>query len=176
MPRPEKVKVVEGLASDFDAAGSVFVADYAGLSVTDITDLRSQLRAAGVSMKVAKNTLLRLAAKQAGVPELVDHFKGPTAIAFGEKDPVAGAKVLQEFFTRLERPKVRAFMVEGKAYSGENLKAIADLPPREVILSQLIAAIESPITEFVRTLDAVIRDFVGTIDALAKKREEEGGA
>jgi len=174
MPRPEKVKIVEGLASEFDAAGTVFVTDYAGLSVTDITDLRAQLREAGVSMKVAKNTLLRLAAKQAGVPELVDHFKGPTAIAFGEKDPVAGAKVLQDFLTRLERPKVRAFMVEGKAYPGEDLKAIAELPPREVILSQLIASIEGPITGFVRTLDAVIRDFIGTVDAIAKKKEEGG--
>ena len=174
MPRPEKVKIVEGLAGDFDAAGSVFVADYAGLSVTDITDLRSQLRQAGVSMKVAKNTLLRLAAKQAGVPELAEYFAGPTAVAFGEKDPVAGAKILQEFFTRLERPKVRAFMVEGKAYPGENLKAIADLPPREIILAQLVAAVESPITGLVGTLDAVIRDFVGTVDAIARKKGEAG--
>lgn len=174
MPRPEKVQIVEKLAGEFDAAGSVFVADYAGLTVTDITDLRAQLRQAGVSMKVAKNTLLRLAAKQAGLPELVDHFSGPTAVAFGADDPVAGAKIFNEFFTRLERPKVRAFMIEGKAYPGDDLKAIADLPPREVILAQLIAAIESPITGFVGTLDAVIRDFVGTVDAIAKKKGEDG--
>lgn len=174
MPRPEKVAIVEKLAGDFDAAGSVFVADYAGLTVTDITDLRAQLRQAGMSMKVAKNTLLRLAAKQAGVPELVDHFTGPTAVAFGTKDPVAGAKVFSEFFTRLERPKVRTFMVEGKAYPGDDLKAIADLPPREVILAQLVAAVESPLTGFVGTLDAVIRDFIGTVDAIAKKKGEGG--
>jgi large subunit ribosomal protein L10 len=172
MPRPEKVKIVEGLAGEFDSAGTVFVADYAGLSVTDITDLRAQLRQAGVSMRVAKNTLLRLAARQAGLPELADHFSGPTAVAFGEKDPVAGAKVLHEFFTRLERPKVRAFMVERKSFSGDDLKALAALPPREVILAQLVAAVESPITGLVGTLDAVIRDFVGTIDALAEKRGE----
>ena len=172
MPRPEKVKIVEGLAGEFDSAGTVFVADYTGLSVTDITDLRAQLRQAGVSIRVAKNTLLRLAARQAGLPELVDHFSGPTAVAFGEKDPVAGAKVLHEFFTRLERPKVRAFMVERKSYAGDDLKALAALPPRDVILAQLVAAVESPITGLVGTLDAVIRDFVGTIDALAEKRGE----
>ena len=93
MPRPEKVKVVEGLADEFNSAGSVFVADYAGLSVIDITDLRAQLRQAGVSMRVAKNTLLRLAAQQAGMPELVGHFSGPTAVAFGQEDPVAGARI-----------------------------------------------------------------------------------
>ncbi len=174
MPRPEKVKIVEGLAGEFDSAGSVFVADYAGLSVTDITDLRAQLRQAGVSIKVAKNTLLRLAAQQAGLPELVGHFTGPTAVAFGQKDPVAGAKVLNEFFTRLERPKVRTFMVDRKSYSGDDLKALAALPPREIVLSQLVAAIESPISGFVSTLDAIIRELIGTVDALAKKRGEAG--
>lgn len=174
MPRPEKVKIVEGLAGEFDSAGSVFVADYAGLSVTDITDLRAQLRQAGVSMRVAKNTLLRLAARQAGMPELAGHFTGPTAVAFGQKDPVAGAKVLNEFFTRLERPKVRAFMVDRKSYAGGDLKALAALPPREVVLAQLVAAIESPISGLVGTLDAIIREFIGTVDAIAKKREEAG--
>ena len=172
MPRPEKVKIVEGLAGQFSSAGTVFVADYAGLSVTDITDLRAQLRKAGVSMRVAKNTLLRLAAQQAGLPELSDHFTGPTAVAFGQKDPVAGAKILHEFYTRLERPRVRAFVVEHKRYPGDSLKALAALPPREVILSQLLAAIESPIAGFVGTLNAVIRDFIGTVDALAKKKGE----
>ena len=172
MPRPEKVKVVEGLASEFSSAGTVFVADYAGLSVVDITDLRAQLRKAGVSMRVAKNTLLRLAAQQAGLPELSDHFTGPTAVAFGQKDPVAGAKILHEFYTRLERPRVRTFVVEHKRYAGDDLKALAALPPREVILSQLLAAIESPISGFVGTLNAVIRDFIGTVDAIAKKKGE----
>ena len=172
MPRPEKVKIVEGLAGQFSSAGTVFVADYTGLSVTDITDLRAQLRKAGVSMRVAKNTLLRLAAQQAGLPELSNHFTGPTAVAFGKKDPVAGAKVLHEFYTRLARPRVRAFVVERKRYSGDDLKALAALPPREVLLSQLLAAIESPIAGFVGTLNAVIRDFIGTIDALAKKKGE----
>jgi large subunit ribosomal protein L10 len=172
MPHPEKVKIVEGLAGQFGSAGTVFVADYTGLTVTDITDLRAQLRAAGVSMRVAKNTLLKLAAQQAGLEGLADYFTGPTAVAFGSKDPVAGAKVLHEFYTRLERPKVRAFMVERKPYSGNDLKDLAALPPREIILSQLLAAIESPISGLVGTLDAVIRDIIGTVDALAKKRGE----
>lgn len=173
MPRPEKVKIVDGLAEQLGAAGSVFVADYAGLTVTDITDLRAQLRDAGVSLKVAKNTLLRLAANQAGLPELVDAFRGPTAVAFGDKDPVAGAKVLHEFYTRLERPRVRTFMVERRTYGADDLKAIASLPPRDAILAALVAAVEGPIAGFVSTLEAVIRDLVGTIDALANKKTEE---
>jgi large subunit ribosomal protein L10 len=176
MARPEKVKVVEELAQKLSDAESVFVTDYAGLTVTDITDLRAQLRAAGISYRVAKNTLLRLAAKQAGVPELVDSFKGPTAVAFGDRDPVAGAKIFKEFYSRLEHPEVRSFMVEGHMYGSEDIKAYAALPPREEVLAGLVAAVESPITGFIGTLDAIIRDFVGTIDALAKKKEEEGQA
>ena len=176
MPRPEKVKIVEGLAEQLGAAGTVFVTDYAGLTVTDITDLRAQLRSAGISLRVAKNTLLRRAADQAGLPELVDSFQGPTAVALGDKDPMAGAKILHEFYTRLERPRVRTFMIERRSYSGDDLKMIASLPPREQILATLVAAVESPITGFVGTLDAVIREVVGTVDALAKKKEEEGQA
>jgi large subunit ribosomal protein L10 len=176
MARPEKVKVVEELAQKLTDAGSVFVTDYAGLTVIDITDLRAQLRAAGISYRVAKNTLLRLAAKQAGVQELIGSFQGPTAVAFGDRDPVAGAKIFKDFYTRLEHPEVRSFVVEGHMYGSEDLKAFAALPPREDVLAGLVAAVESPITGFVGTLNAVIRDFIGTIDALAKKREDEGQA
>jgi large subunit ribosomal protein L10 len=176
MARPEKVKVVEDLAQEINDAASVFVTDYAGLSVIDITDLRAQLRDAGIKYRVAKNTLLRLAATQAGVPELVGTFKGPTAVAFGDRDPVAGAKIFQDFFSRLERPEVRSFVVEGHMYGPDDLKAYALLPPREELLSMLVAAVESPITGFVGLLDAVIRDFIGTVDALAKKKEDEGQA
>lgn len=174
MPRPEKVQVVEEMAGHFGETGNIFVADYAGLSVADVTELRSQLRKAGVSMRVAKNTLLRLAAKQAGRPELVDHFTGPTAVAYGGGDPVATAKILHEFYTRLERPKVRMFMVEAKSYEARDLKAVAALPPREVLLAQVVAAVEAPISGLVYTLQAILRELVGTVDAIARKRDEAG--
>ena len=174
MARPEKVQIVEQLADQLGNAGSVFVADYAGLKVADVTDLRAQLREAGVSMRVAKNTLLRLAADRAGMQDLVDHFRGPTAVAFGGADGVAGAKIFQEFFTRLEKPLIRTFVIDKRSYDGVDLKAIAALPSREVLLAQLVAAIESPISSLISSIDGVMRDFVGTIDALAKKKEEGG--
>ena len=174
MARPEKVQVVEQLADQLESAGSVFVADYAGLKVSDVTDLRAQLREAGVSMRVAKNTLLRLAADRAGMQDLIDHFRGPTAVAFGGEDAVAGAKIFQEFFVRLEKPVIRTFVIDKRTYSGDDLKAIAALPPREVLLAQLVAAIESPISSLISSIDGVMRDLVGTIDSLAKKKEEGG--
>jgi len=175
MPRPEKVKVVEEMADHFSQTGTVFVADYAGLTVADITDLRAQLRKAGSSMRVAKNTLLRLAAKQAGKPELVEHLTGPTAVAYGGPDAVATAKVMHDFYTRLERPKIRMFMVESRPYGSKDLKAIASLPSREVLLAQVIGAIEAPMSNLVFTLDAIIREFVGTVDAIERKKGEAAG-
>lgn len=176
MPQAEKIKAVEDLTRQLRDAGSVFVTDYAGLTVADVTDLRAQLRRAGLSFKVAKNTLLRRAAEQADLPGLAEFFKGPTAIATGGRDPVPGAKIIQEFYARLERPKIRTFVVERRAYRGEDLKAMASLPPREVVLAQLVAAVECPISGLVGTLDAIIRECVGTIDALAEKRGQTAGS
>lgn len=170
MPTAEKIQLVEEVAEEFRKAGSVFVADYSGLKVSDMTELRRQLRAAGVSMRVVKNTLLKRAADGAGVGELDDCFKGPTAVAFGPGDPVATAKIFHEFYSRLEKPSVKRFLIEKRAYQSVDLKVIASLPPREVILAQLVAAVESPISGFVGTLDAIIRELVGTVDAIAEKK------
>jgi large subunit ribosomal protein L10 len=175
MPRPEKVQIVEEMAGHFSQTGTVFIADYTGLTVANITELRAQLRKTGASMRVAKNTLLRLAAKQAGKPELVEHLTGPTAVAYGGSDAVATAKVLHEFYTRLERPKIRMFMVESRPYQSKDLRAIASLPPREILLAQLVAAVEAPISGLVYTLDAIIREFVGTVDAIGRKKSEVAG-
>jgi large subunit ribosomal protein L10 len=174
MARPEKVKAVEELTADLKGAGSVFIAEYTGLKVQDMTELRKQLREAGVRFRVAKNTLIRRAATEAGMPDLIPFLNGPTAIAFGEDDPIPAAKVLQDFATRLEIPKVRTFFVANKGYDAGDLKALASLPSRDVLLSQLIAAVEGPISGFVGTLDAIIREFVGTVDAIAEQKGKTG--
>jgi len=170
MPRQEKVQVVDEVREHFRAAGSVFVTDYAGLTVADMTELRKQLRAAGVKYRVAKNTLLRRAANDAGLTELADAFVGPTAVAFGPEDPVAAAKIFQEFVGRLEKPKVRRFIVEKRAFGAAELRALASLPPRPVLLGQVVAAIEGPIAQFIGTLDGIVRELVGTVDAIANSK------
>lgn len=171
MATAEKIKVVEDITAEFKKAGSVFVADYAGLKVGDMTELRRQLRNAGVSMHVVKNTLLRRAANDVGLGEINPYFKGPTAVAFGPADPVQAAKIFHEFYSRLEKPTIRQFVVEKRTYRPSDLKTIASLPPREVILAQLLGAIQGPIAGFVGTLDAIIRELVGTVDAIAEKKK-----
>ena len=172
MARPEKVQIVEKMTREFQEAGSVFVTDYAGLKVADVTELRRKLREEGVRLRVVKNTLLRRAANEAGLVDLMPFFKGPTAVAFGPEDAIPAARILNEFATRLELPKIRTFRVENRRHEAADLKVLASLPSREVLLSQVVAAVEGPIAGFVGTLDAIIRELIGTVDALAEK----GGA
>lgn len=175
MPRPEKIQRVDEITEKFRSSSNVFIADYSGLNVVDITDLRKQLRDNGISFRVEKNTLLRRAATELGWNELLAEFKGPTAVAISAADPTVPAKILQEFFGRLEKPKVRAFRVDKRMYAGDHLKPLALLPPREILLSQVVAAVESPLTALVGTLDGIIREFIGTIEAIAKEKQESGG-
>jgi len=170
MPRPEKVKIVEEMTEGFKSAGSVFVTEYAGLNVADMTELRTRLREAGVRYQIVKNTLLRRAAEEAGKQQFLEHFRGPTAVALGPDDPIPVAKVLQDFADRLERPKVRAFFVEDNVFDAGDVQTLAKLPSREVLLSQVIAGIQAPIAGFIGTLDGIIREFIGTVDALAEKK------
>jgi large subunit ribosomal protein L10 len=174
MARPEKVQRVAELAEEFKGARNIFITDYSGLNVIDITELRKQLRESGISYRVEKNTLLRRAATDVGCADLVPLFKGPTAIAFSAEDPTVAAKIFHDFYDRLDKPRVRMFRIEDRLYEPDKLAPLAKLPPREIVLSQLVAVIESPISALIGTLDAIIREFVATVDAIAEKKKEAG--
>lgn len=175
MARPEKVTEIAELKALFEGSTAFFVTDYQGLNVADVTALRKTLRDKNVTYRVAKNTLLARAAKEAGVSDSVfAAFSGPTAVAFSSDDPSVPAKVLHDSFKDKELPRMKVFVVESNVHSADQIKRLAELPPREVLLAQLIAAIESPIQAVVGSIDAIFRDLVGTIDALAEKRKTEG--
>ena len=173
MPKPEKVQAVEEMTKLFQESGSFFVTDYQGLNVEAITDLRKNLRENNVRYLVAKNTLLRLAAKNAGKDGLEEYLNGPTAIAFAADDPSVAAKVLHESFKTRELPRIKVFVVEDEHHSADALKRLADLPSRDILLSQLVAAVESPLTALARSLNAVFQELIGTVDALAEKKKTE---
>jgi len=176
MPRPEKVQRVAEITERFKAARNVFIADYSGLNVIDITELRRKLREGGVTFSVEKNTLLRRAAADLGLDDLIPAFKGPTAVAFSGEDPTVPAKILYEFYDRLEKPKVRLFRIDGRLFESNDLKPLAELPPRETVLAGLIATIESPISSLIGTLEGVIRDFILTVEAIAEKKKSGAGS
>ena len=142
MVKPEKIDAVAEMKKLFESAGSFFVTDYQGLNVADMTVLRKNLRENKVRYLIAKNTLLKLAAKDAGVPGIDEHLNGPTAIAFTEDDPAAAAKILNESFKSKELPRMKVFVVDDQVFEAADISRLADLPPREILLSQLVQLIQ----------------------------------
>ena len=174
MPNPQKISKVTEIKELFDQADSLFITDYQGLNVSDITILRRNLRQNQVKFLVAKNTLLKLAAHQAGVEDIDQYLNGPTAVAFTSEDATVAARILHDSYKDKELPRMKVFIVDGKLYDGGEIKRLADLPTREVLLSQVVSAVESPFTELVGTLDGFFRELIGTLEALADKKREEG--
>jgi len=159
----EKQEIVASVTEKLKGSACTVVTDYRGLTVADVTELRKQLREAGVEFQVLKNTLCRRATSEADLTELDVHLTGPTAIAFSKEDPVAPAKILNDFAKKNENLKIKGGIVEGKVVGYEQLKALADLPSREGLLSMLLSVLQAP-----------IRNFALAVKAVAEK--QEGGA
>jgi large subunit ribosomal protein L10 len=158
----------------FESSDSFFVTDYQGLNVADINDLRFNLRNNNVKYLIAKNTLFKIAAKEAGVEGIDDHFIGPTAVAFTSDDPAAAAKVLNDSFKERKLPRMKVFFVENEVFEGAEIIRLADLPPKDILLSQVVASVEAPFTELIGSLDGFFRELFGSIDALADQKGSEG--
>ncbi len=171
MNRTEKQTAVDALAAKLQAARSIYVTDYAGLNVHNVTELRRRLRRAGVEYLVVKNTLARRALAGTGFGGLDPHFDGPTAVALTAADAAAAAKVLTEFAKEFQKPTVKAALVDGRAVSPEQVKRMAQLPPREVLLAELGGAFQAPLAGFVGALTGLLQTFVGAVEALRTQRE-----
>ena len=124
MPKPEKVAKVQEIRDRLSRVQGAVIADYRGLDVGEITELRKQLREAGVEFKVLKNTLTILAAREAGVEAIEPYLAGPTAIAFGYDDPVVAAKIISDFAKKNKDLEIKGGLVEGKALGPEEVKAL----------------------------------------------------
>ncbi|MGI6036835.1 MAG: 50S ribosomal protein L10 [Limnochordia bacterium] len=174
MVRPKKKAAVEEIVDKMTRASSAIVTDYRGLTVKSISELRRRLRESGAEYKVVKNTLTTIAAKEAGFPELEEHLAGPTAIAFAYEDPVAPAKVLSDFAKESKILKIKAGILEGSIINADGVQALADLPPREVLLGQVVGTMQAPISGFVNVLAGTIRNVVYALDAVRRQKEEAG--
>ena len=174
MLRNEKEKVVQELAKKFQRAQGVYLADFTGLDVASITELRRKLRSVSVEFLVVKNTLARLAVDEAGLPELKDSFEGPTSLAFGYDDPIVPVRVLVDFAKGHERPTIRSGLVEGKLLTAEQITHVASLPAREELLAKIATLAQSPLVGFMHRCQRYLQKLVATVDALRVKRQEEG--
>lgn len=156
-----KETLVQAAAEKFESAASVVIVDYRGLTVEEVTNLRKQLRDAGVEMKVIKNSILSRAAKKVGLDGLDEVFTGPTAVAFSNDDVVAPAKIIDEFAKDAKALEIKGGVIEGKVSSVEQITALAKLPNREGLLSMLLSVLQAP-----------VRNVAYAVKAVAEKNEE----
>jgi large subunit ribosomal protein L10 len=176
MLRSEKERVVAELAERLRSAQTLMVADYRGLTMTEINDLRTRLLEAGARFTVVKNTLTKLAADAAGTKDVLQLIEGPTAIAFLEADgdPVAVAKVLNETARARDVLVIRGGILDGALVGDADIKRLATVPPAEVLRAQLVGAVAGPLTTVVGLFTAPLRDLVGVLDARIRQLEEQG--
>ncbi|MFT5201191.1 MAG: large subunit ribosomal protein L10 [Candidatus Aldehydirespiratoraceae bacterium] len=174
-PRPDKVAVVEEVKQKLADADGVLLTEYRGLNVKALADLRRALRDAGGEYKIYKNTLVRLAAQDAGL-EIDDLLTGPTAIAFvgvradgSAGDVAAVAKALKDFAKTNDSLVIKGGVLDNQLLSADDLKALAELPSRDVLLAQLAGAFQAPMAKFAGLLAAVPRDFAYGLQALIEK-------
>ncbi|AWI10835.1 MULTISPECIES: 50S ribosomal protein L10 [Bacillaceae] len=151
----QKKQLVEEIAEKLKNSVSTIVVDYRGLNVAEVTELRKQLREAGVEFKVYKNSLTRRAAEAVDLNGLTEVLTGPNAIAFSNEDVVAPAKILNNFAKEHEALEMKAGVIEGKVSSVEEIKALAELPSREGLLSMLLSVLQAPIRNFALVTKAV---------------------
>lgn len=158
-----KQAVVGEIAGKLKAAASVVVVDYRGLTVGQVTELRKQLREAGIDFKVYKNSMSRRAAEEAGLEGLNDYLTGPNAIAFSNEDVVAPAKIINDFAKKNDKLEIKAGIIEGTIATDVDVKALAELPSRDGLLSMLLSVLQAP-----------MRNFALATKAVADQKEEQG--
>jgi len=176
MLKSEKEKIVAELAEKLKDTPTLFVADYRGLSVTEIDDLRTKMIEHGARFTVVKNTLTRRAAEAAGADALLAMLEGPTAIAFIEADGdmVAVAKALADSARTTKILAIRGGILDGSPIGEDDVKNLATLPPLDVLRGQVIGAITAPLMTVVGLISAPVRDLIGLIDARIEQLQAEG--
>src|SRR6478672_12388608 len=175
MLKSEKEKIVAELAEKLKATPTLFVADYRGLSVPEIDDLRTKLIEHGARFTIVKNTLTKRAAEEAGADALLAMLEGPTAIAFIEADGdmVAVAKALADSARTTKILAIRGGILDGSPIGEDDVKNLATLPPLDVLRGQVIGAITAPLMTVVGLISAPVRDLIGLIDARIEQLQAE---
>ena len=170
MPTEEKVREVQEFAGMLQGAQGVVLADFTGLNVAAVMALRRKCRESGVSYRVVKNTLAKRALQGSGLEGLMPLLDGPNAWAVHRTDEIAAAKVIADFAKDHEALKIRGGYMEGRMLSVPEIQALAKLPGREVLLSQVLTGLQAPMAGFAGVLTAVLRGFATVVDAYGKKR------
>jgi large subunit ribosomal protein L10 len=166
-----KNRMLEEITEELKKAELVIISDYRGLNVKAINDLRGRLRNEECLYRITKNTLNRLACRAAGVEQLEPLFEGPTAIAYSSADPVAAAKIFNDFAKENEALVVKGGILSGQVLDVLAIKALGEIPPREVLLAKVVGGFQAPISGLVSVLQGTLRQLVYTVDAVRLQKE-----
>jgi len=170
--RDQKAQRVAELKEHFEKVQFLALTDFTGLNVDQMTELRAKLKAAESQYQVVKNTIVRLAVKDSPAEKLIEHFVGPNGIVTAEGDVAGPAKALHEFMKENEKLVFKAGLLQGEPMTAQDFKVLATLPGREVLLGQLLGALNAVPTNFVSLLAAVPRNFLGVLKAIENQKAE----
>jgi len=169
--REAKEKMLEEITEELKQAELVVITDYRGLNVQSINKLRGELRKEDCRYKITKNTMNRLACREAGVEELEGYFEGPVAIAYSSADPVAAARVFKDFIKENSALQIKGGILSGQLLDPEAIKALGDIPSREVLLAKVVGGFQAPIAGLVGALHGNMRSLVCAFDAVRRQKE-----
>lgn len=176
MGREEKATTIAELREKLGDARGAVLTDFRGLSVAELTELRTLLRKSAVEYKVVKNTLAKRAIKDMGLDNLAPYLEGPTGIAISAADPVAASKAVTAWAKGREKFSVKGGIVEGRVVGPREIAELADLPPREVLLGRMVGVLQAPLTGLVQVLSASLRGLANALDQVRQNKEKEGAA
>jgi len=172
LKRDEKEQLVQVLHSELEKAQAVFITDYMGLTVERLTKLRRDVKGAGGSYQVVKNTLLRRASEETSAKGIEQFFVGPTAVAIAKTDAVAVAKALVNFARDNEKFEILAGMLGARAITAADIQELAKMPPREVLLARMLGSLNAPVSNFVGVLSAIVSQLVYVLKAIENKKSQ----
>ncbi len=176
LTRLQKEARVEELKKQLTSKSSVLVGDFTGMDVTTATEMRQRLREVSVECRVVKNSLAKLAMDEAGFGALKEHMSGPNGFLMTDGDAAVAAKIMVEFERTRKTPQIRIGMIDAAIVTAADIRRIAELPSREVLLAQIAAGFQAPVTGLARLLNELSRKLVATLDAVAKQKGAESGA
>jgi large subunit ribosomal protein L10 len=176
MPTQRKIELVEEYAQKFKDSNSIFLADYSGINVENTNELRRAFRAADVEYRILKNTLAIRSFQDAGIDGLEETLKGMTSFAFSGGDPVAPIKVIKDFNKKQRKGDgtivVKGCVFEGQVFNADQAEALSNLPTREVLLSQLVGMLQSPLSKLMGTLQSAGQKLVGTLEEIKNQKSQ----
>lgn len=171
MPTPQKAEVIKDTVERIQGVQGVYLADFTGMDVETLSALRKKCREENIQFRVIKNTLLKRAFAEQGLQALDDHLVGPTGLVFSTTSDVSPARVLADFAKEHERPRIKAAVVDGRLYDDVAIRELAALPSREVLMSQVLATLIAPLTQFLGLIQSTVALPATLTDALIRKKE-----